>query len=85
LVTVFSKFFREEDEMDMSLVFTSNISRFLLVRPASIVMRMQTTLAMVSPNGTATHTNLPAPIVMTVVVMLTGCVVVLYRANMFDR
>jgi hypothetical protein len=40
----------------------SNISRFLFVTPASMEIKMHIMLTNVSPNGKATQTNLPAPI-----------------------
>ena len=63
-LTKFSRFVREEEEMERLYVLTSNMSRFLLVMLASMEIRMWIRLAIVRPNGRATQTNFPAPIVM---------------------
>lgn len=60
----FSRFDKDEDEMESFEVLTWKRSRSLLVIPAVIVRRMQTKLAMVRPKGKATHMNLPTPMVM---------------------
>jgi hypothetical protein len=66
LLARLARFWRDDEEMERFFVLTSNISRFLFVIPASIVIRMHTRLARVKPNGKATHRNLPAPILMYV-------------------
>ena len=75
--TPLARFWRSEEEMDRFLVLISNMSRFLLVMPESMVMRIQTKLAIVRPYGTATQTNLPAPILVAVYILrgkfLRGC------------
>lgn len=60
-----ARFPREDGEMERFCVLTANMSRFLSVTPASMTIRMQIRLAMVKPNGRATQTNLPAPILLT--------------------
>lgn len=59
-----TRFARDEEDIERFWVLISNMSRDLLVMPASITIRIQTRLASVSPNGRATQTNLPAPIVL---------------------
>jgi len=62
LLTRFSRFWRDDEEIERFCALTSNISRFLFVTPASIAIRMHIRLAKVKPNGRATQTNRPAPI-----------------------
>jgi hypothetical protein len=50
------------EEIERFWVLISNISRFLFVTPASMEIKMHIMLPKVSPNGRATQTNLPAPI-----------------------
>jgi len=57
-----ARFSRELEEIERFWVLISNISRFLFVTPASMEIKMHIMLPKVSPNGRATQTNLPAPI-----------------------
>jgi hypothetical protein len=57
-----ARFSREFEEIERFWVLISNISRFLFVTPASMEIKMHIMLTNVSPNGKATQTNLPAPI-----------------------
>jgi len=61
-----ARFSREDEEMERFWVLISNMSRFLFVIPESMTIKMHTRLAKVRPNGTATQTNLPAPILLLI-------------------
>ena len=59
-----ARFSSDDEEMERFCVLTANMSRFLSVIPANIAIKMQIRLAKVKPNGRATQTNLPAPILL---------------------
>lgn len=59
-----ARFARELEEIEKFWVLTLNNSRFLSVTPASMEIRMQIKLPNVRPNGRATQTNLPTPILL---------------------
>jgi len=66
-VTEPMRFSRDDSERERFLVSISKRPRFLSVTPASMATRTQTMLAIVRASGSATHANLPAPIVCLVV------------------
>lgn len=65
------RFSREEEDIERLAVLISNMSKDLFVTPASMTMRIQTRLARVSPNGTATQTKRPAPMVLILLCLLS--------------
>jgi len=64
----FSRFWKEDDEMDKLVVFTMKRSRLLVVMPERPAMSMQIRDARVRRKGIATQMNRPAPILAAVVV-----------------
>ena len=62
----FSRFWKEDEEMDRLVVFTMKRSRFLVVMPDRPAMSMQIRDAKVRRKGIATQINRPAPILAVV-------------------